>query len=100
MISYEAKNQQFCGGVKQNPPPPFFFEIPVFQISGNVIQQMKKSLALIYRPDEVGTSINIGILILKYGTSSKFGLRIGCPSLIKYGMFYKRSIYEAGYVSS
>ena len=42
MISDEAKNKQFCGDVGQNLFF-FFLKSQFFRLSGNVIQQIKKS---------------------------------------------------------
>ena len=44
MISDDAKNKQFCSGVRQNPF--FFLKLQFFRSAGNVIQQIKKSLTL------------------------------------------------------
>ena len=41
VFSDEAKNEQFCGGVRQNPF--FFLKSQFFRSAGNVIQQIKMS---------------------------------------------------------
>ena len=40
MISDNAKNKQFCDGVRQDPF--FFSKFQFFRSAGNVIQQIKK----------------------------------------------------------
>ena len=54
MISDDAKNKQFCSGVRQNPF--FFLKLEIFRSVGNVIQQIKQGSRRTY-----GTAVRVEV---------------------------------------